>query len=153
MKKITFNFSVDAWLEAVEIEANTTKEAIVKLHSMSLEELIENGCVHDFSVSNEDYEIEDEDLKELEGLLEEIRTDKWEMEQAEKERAIDEEDYQRQKGWFEADLDEIVYWLKAKAKELGIDQHKTRKELVEEIFKALEWDNEDEIKEELLSYL
>ena len=61
MKKYVFDFSVDAWLQNVEIEADNLEEAKDKLGEMSLKDLVEEGYVKDFSISDLDYEVEDED--------------------------------------------------------------------------------------------
>jgi hypothetical protein len=47
---VTFDFSLDAWIQNVEIEADDIEEAKEKLNKMSLEELVEEGYVKDFNI-------------------------------------------------------------------------------------------------------
>jgi len=61
MKTFTFDFSVDAWIRNVEIDADSYDEALEEFRLMSLEKLIDNGQVKDFSVSNVDVEFDADD--------------------------------------------------------------------------------------------
>lgn len=63
-KKFTFDFSVDAWIQGVEIEADDYADALDELRSMSLDELIENGYVKDFDISNIDVDFDTDDFDE-----------------------------------------------------------------------------------------
>ena len=56
--KFKFDFSVDAWIQDVEIEAATEEEAIAKLGHMSLYEIIEEGYVKDFNIPKEGFDVE-----------------------------------------------------------------------------------------------
>lgn len=56
--KFKFDFSVDAWIQDVVIDAATKEEAIGKLTRMSLIEIIEEGYVKDFSIPREDLDVE-----------------------------------------------------------------------------------------------
>lgn len=60
-KKFTFDLSVDAWINSIEIEATSYDDALEELHLMSLEKLIEVGYVKDFSLLNIDVEVEEDD--------------------------------------------------------------------------------------------
>ena len=60
MKKFIFEFSVDAWIKGVEIEADTYQEAEDKLYRHTLEDLIEKGYVKDSNISDIDCEVEDD---------------------------------------------------------------------------------------------
>ena len=59
---VTFDFSLFAWIQNVEIEADDIEEAKEKLNKMSLEELVEEGYVKDFNIKDLDYSVEDNDL-------------------------------------------------------------------------------------------
>ena len=61
MKKYVFDFSVDAWLQNVEIEADNLDQAKEELFKKSLADLVEEGYVKDFSISEIDYEVEEEE--------------------------------------------------------------------------------------------
>ena len=61
MKVFTFDFDLDAWIQDIEIEAEDYDEAKEKLLQMSVEELIENGYIKDYDISNLDYEKIDEE--------------------------------------------------------------------------------------------
>ena len=69
MKKFIFDFSVDAWIKGVEIEADTYEEAEEELHRHALEELIEKGYVKDSSISNIDCDVEDDEDDYEDGLF------------------------------------------------------------------------------------
>lgn len=69
MKKFIFDFSVDAWIKGVEIEADTYEEAEEELHRHTLEDLIEKGYVKDSSISNIDCEVEDDEEDDYEDDL------------------------------------------------------------------------------------
>lgn len=58
MKVYRFDLDVDAWIKNVEVVAETKEEAIKKLNSMSCEELIEDGYVHDFSIKEIEFKEE-----------------------------------------------------------------------------------------------
>lgn len=57
MPKYTFNFdfSVDAWIEGLSIEADSIEEAKEKLLKYSLEEILEEGYVKDYNLKDIDY--------------------------------------------------------------------------------------------------
>ena len=51
------NFNLSAWVRDVEVEANSEEEAVAKLNSMSISELIEEGAVFDSEMSFSDIDI------------------------------------------------------------------------------------------------
>lgn len=61
MPKYTFNFdfSVDAWIQGLSIEADSIEEAKEKLLKYSLEEVLEEGYVKDCSFKDIDYTAEE----------------------------------------------------------------------------------------------
>lgn len=63
MKKFNYSMSVDAWI-TIQIEANNIDEANEKLNEMSLEELIEEGYVNEFTLKDCDVDVEGDDLDE-----------------------------------------------------------------------------------------
>ena len=68
LKTFTFDFSVDAWIRALDIEAESLDEAKDKLSSMTLEDIVDKGHVKSFDITNVD--IEYEDIEEEEDLYE-----------------------------------------------------------------------------------
>ncbi len=66
MKKYTYDIDVDVWIKNIEIIADSEYEARGELLDMSLEELISEGYVKDFSIHNnmgiavEDFDDEDD---------------------------------------------------------------------------------------------
>ena len=52
--KVVFDFSLDAWIKGVEIEANSYEEALAKLHQMEFNELMELGYAKDFTIDKVD---------------------------------------------------------------------------------------------------
>ena len=61
MKNYIFDLDLDVWVQGIEIEANNKEEALEKLKGMSVEELINNGYVKDFNLSDVDCDEEDDD--------------------------------------------------------------------------------------------
>lgn len=56
--KVKFDFNLDAWIQNLEIEADSVEQAKEKLMSMSLEDMIEAGAyMKDFNVESVDTEI------------------------------------------------------------------------------------------------
>lgn len=45
-----FNFSLDAWVKSLEIEADSLEEAKEKLNEMSIDDIVEHAIVKDFSI-------------------------------------------------------------------------------------------------------
>lgn len=60
--KFKFDFSVDAWIQNVEIDAATEEEAKAKLINMDLADIINDGYVKDFTVNDVDTEIIERDI-------------------------------------------------------------------------------------------
>ena len=44
--KVKFNFNLEAWIQGVEIEADSIEEAENKLYKMDVQELIEAGYIN-----------------------------------------------------------------------------------------------------------
>jgi hypothetical protein len=66
MPMFKFDFDLDAWIQDLEIPADSLEEAKEKLCKMSVADLIDYGYVKDFNIKDLDYEIvkddeEDED--------------------------------------------------------------------------------------------
>lgn len=60
---VRFNFNLKAWIEGVEIEADSEEEAREKLYRMNAQELIEAGYVHTSDVDDVDGEVIEKTLK------------------------------------------------------------------------------------------
>lgn len=60
---VKFNFNLEAWIEGVEIEADSEEEAREKLCRMNAQELIEAGYVHASDVDDVDGEVIEKTLK------------------------------------------------------------------------------------------
>ena len=63
MAKYSFDFNLEAWIQDVEIEADSYEEAESKLYKMTVEELIEAGYIHTSDLDNVDVEILEADYK------------------------------------------------------------------------------------------
>ena len=63
MAKFKFDFNLEAWIQGVEIEAESYKEAESKLYKMTVEELIEAGYIHTSDLDDVDVEILEADYK------------------------------------------------------------------------------------------
>ena len=63
MAKYSFDFNLQAWIQDVEIEADSYEEAESKLYRMTVEELIEAGYIHTSDVEDVDVEILEADYK------------------------------------------------------------------------------------------
>ena len=63
MAKYSFDFNLEAWIQGVEIEADSYEEAESKLYKMTVEELIEAGYIHTSDVEDVDVEILEADYK------------------------------------------------------------------------------------------
>lgn len=84
--KVKFDFSLDVWMQGVEIEADSYEEALRKLYAMDVEDLISEGYIKESDIKNEegvitektvkvraydiDYDVEPEDVDENEELTE-----------------------------------------------------------------------------------
>lgn len=63
MAKFKFDFNLEAWIQGVEIEAESYEEAERKLYKMTVEELIEAGYIHTSDLNDVDVEILEADYK------------------------------------------------------------------------------------------
>ena len=63
MAKYSFDFNLEAWIQDVEIEADSYEEAERKLYKMTVEELIEAGYIHTSDLDDVDVEILEADYK------------------------------------------------------------------------------------------
>ena len=61
--KVRFNFNLEAWIDGVEIEANSEEEAREKLYQMTFRELVEEGYDRNFTTSEVEGEIIEKTLK------------------------------------------------------------------------------------------
>lgn len=61
--KVKFNFVLEAWIDGVEIEADSYDEALHKLYNMTCEDLISEGYIKDSDIKQEDGEITEKTVK------------------------------------------------------------------------------------------
>ena len=61
--KVKFDFNLQAWIQDVEIEADSIEEAENKLYGMTVQELIEAGYVHTSDLDDVEGEIVEQDYK------------------------------------------------------------------------------------------
>lgn len=61
--RVKFNFNLEAWIEGVEIEADSEEEAKEKLYRMNAQELIEAGYVNTSDVNDVESEVIEKTLK------------------------------------------------------------------------------------------
>lgn len=61
--RVKFNFNLEAWIEGVEIEADSEEEAKEKLYRMNAQELIEAGYVNTSDVDDVESEVIEKTLK------------------------------------------------------------------------------------------
>ena len=57
-KTYTFDMNVSIWLRDVEIYANSREEAEEKLNDMRIDDLLEDGIIKDFEITDLDCEEE-----------------------------------------------------------------------------------------------
>lgn len=76
MKKFKVDFNLSAWVTNLEVEANNSKEAMEKLLNMSIEDILEEGCIKDYEVNDIDSELIDAEyiisLKDIEYDIDEF---------------------------------------------------------------------------------
>ena len=60
---VKFNFNLEAWIEGVEIEADSEEEAREKLYRMNAQELIEAGYVNTSDVDDVEGEVIEKTLR------------------------------------------------------------------------------------------
>lgn len=61
--KVRFNFNLEAWIDGVEIEANSEEEAREKLYQMTFKELVEEGYDRNSTISEVEGEVIEKTLK------------------------------------------------------------------------------------------
>ena len=61
--RVKFNFNLEAWIEGVEIEADSEEEAKEKLYRMNAQELIEAGYVNTSDVDDVEGEVIEKTLR------------------------------------------------------------------------------------------
>ena len=61
--RVKFNFNLEAWIEGVEIEADSEEEAKEKLYRMNAQELIEAGYVNTSDVDDVESEVIEKTLR------------------------------------------------------------------------------------------
>ena len=61
--KVKFNFNLQAWIQDIDIEADSMEEAENKLYRMTVEELIEAGYIHTSDLDDVEGEIVEQDYK------------------------------------------------------------------------------------------
>lgn len=66
-----FDFSVDAWITNLSIEADSKEEALEKLRSYSLDDIILEANVKNFELKDIEYTVEEDEWGELEDEPEE----------------------------------------------------------------------------------
>ena len=65
MKTFKFDFNLSCWIQNLEIEADDYEEAFEKLRTMSVEDIVEEGYVHNFDITDLDCDYDyDEDNEE-----------------------------------------------------------------------------------------
>ena len=64
--KVKFNFNLNAWIQDVEIEADSFEEAENKLYRMDVQELIEAGYINTSDLDDVEGEVIEEDELEAE---------------------------------------------------------------------------------------
>ena len=61
--RVKFNFNLEAWIEGVEIEADSEEEAKEKLYRMNAQELIEAGYVNTSDINDVEGEVIEKTLR------------------------------------------------------------------------------------------
>ncbi len=61
MPKYDFNFSLDAWVKSLEIEADSLEEAKEKLNEMSISDIVDEGFIKDFNIKDLDVTVDPDD--------------------------------------------------------------------------------------------
>lgn len=56
MKKFKFDFNMSVWIQDVEISAESYEEAKKEFDNMTVEDLIDEGYIKDFSITDLDVE-------------------------------------------------------------------------------------------------
>lgn len=61
MPTYTFDFDLDAWIQNLEITADNYEEALEKLKSMKIEDIIDEGYCKRFDINDIDCESDEDD--------------------------------------------------------------------------------------------
>ena len=61
MPTYTFDFNLEAWIRGLEIEADSYEEAVQQLNNLSLDDIASEGYVQDISITDIDYESDEDD--------------------------------------------------------------------------------------------
>ena len=69
--KVMFDFNLDAWIQNLEIEADSVEQAQEKLMSMSLEEMLEAGA----SIKGSDVDLVDAEITEATYIVKVVSVD------------------------------------------------------------------------------
>lgn len=64
MPTYTFDFNLQAWIQNVEIEAESYEEAVHKLNTMDIDDLISEGYVKRYDIDDVDCESDEDDYEE-----------------------------------------------------------------------------------------
>lgn len=64
MPTYTFDFNLQAWIQNVEIEAENYEEAVQKLNTMDIDDLISEGYVKRYDIDDVDCESDEDDYEE-----------------------------------------------------------------------------------------
>ena len=62
MPKYDFNFSLDAWVKSLIIEADSLEEAKEKLNEMSISDIVDEGFIKDFNIKDLDVTVDPDDV-------------------------------------------------------------------------------------------
>ena len=65
MPKYTFDFNLSAWIRDLEIEADSLEEAKEKFSDMYISEMIDEGYVKDYRITDLDIDIEEDEEEEI----------------------------------------------------------------------------------------
>ena len=58
-KTYTLSISINAWVDSISIDAKSKQEAIEKLYNMTLDEILDCGCIKEFGIGD-DIDIEED---------------------------------------------------------------------------------------------
>lgn len=61
--KVLFDFNLNAWIKGIEVDADSYEDALVKLHGMSFEELVELGYSKEFKLDDVDGSVIEKTVK------------------------------------------------------------------------------------------
>lgn len=61
MPTYTFDFNLEAWIRCLEIQADSYEDAVKQLHNLTLDDIASEGYVQDISITDIDYESDEDD--------------------------------------------------------------------------------------------